>query len=705
MRARDLCSLDFGVIANATSFPATSMQSCSFCARVNPVDIMRKSHGFTNYIFSSRLGRILYDTPCRVCGDNSSGKHYGIYACDGCAGFFKRSIRTERNYKCKVNEDCPIDKTHRNHCRACRLKRCLDAGMNRDAVQNERGPRTSTLRRQSLAMHQRSPGLENMNMHTIHMQDYIEHHQREVERAMRSHPRRLVADDPHQIHQQQHEQYHAYPQHQHHPSMSNPYPPHIRMPGDILDLSMQPPISAPAPLRAPLQMLPPPIVPEIHHHALQPFVAGPPPRPVVPMHLLAHNPHHLMLQQILPNPALLPAYHLAHQHFLRAQYQQHQQRELQSHPPIPAYRASPPPPEAHRNQRTHNPHNIDNLINSSSNNHRHNNNNNNPLNVNNNLHRPIANRTAAADAIAQPAYPIQPPTPTSPPNQAAMEQRTVNDLNEPLAKVMFDIVQLVRQLCIGWSMHDQQILLRDSWRELFYLNISETQLIDHYSVLRKAFDAYALTLGPDQDPSTAHEVQVNEDILRRFAALRVNSEEFQALRNMVLFQITSQDNSAAMLLSDGTARASGAAAGHNVRSPSASPPASSTSSSPNSSAASTAEMGAERNSSTSSASSGVAISFGQLALVNRARQRFESAERDLFTVCSRSLAVDDGALRVRQLTESLTLVRNVSSDTIRAFYFRSDLGTRAPMLDTLYDMLVNGPRGALVFQFVANPTD
>lgn len=44
-----------------------------------------------NFVLSSVSGRILYDIPCKVCKDFSSGKHYGIYACDGCAGFFKVS--------------------------------------------------------------------------------------------------------------------------------------------------------------------------------------------------------------------------------------------------------------------------------------------------------------------------------------------------------------------------------------------------------------------------------------------------------------------------------------------------------------------------------------------------------------------------------------------------------------------------------------
>lgn len=81
----------------------------------------------------SFAGRIL-DIPCKVCGDYSSGKHYNIFACDGCAGFFKRSIRRNRQYVCKAKDEgsCIIDKTHRNQCRACRLQKCQEAGMNKE---------------------------------------------------------------------------------------------------------------------------------------------------------------------------------------------------------------------------------------------------------------------------------------------------------------------------------------------------------------------------------------------------------------------------------------------------------------------------------------------------------------------------------------------------------------------------------------------
>ena len=43
--------------------------------------------------------------------------------------------KLEETYSCKAGQDCVITKELRNRCQFCRLQKCLQSGMNREAVQ------------------------------------------------------------------------------------------------------------------------------------------------------------------------------------------------------------------------------------------------------------------------------------------------------------------------------------------------------------------------------------------------------------------------------------------------------------------------------------------------------------------------------------------------------------------------------------------
>ncbi|XP_036007570.1 nuclear receptor subfamily 1 group D member 1 [Fundulus heteroclitus] len=108
--------------AASYSHPTAAKRSCSFTGT-----------------FTKTGGMVLL---CKVCGDIASGFHYGVHACEGCKGFFRRSIQQNIHYKmCVKNENCLIMRMNRNRCQHCRFKKCLSVGMSRDAVRFGRIPK------------------------------------------------------------------------------------------------------------------------------------------------------------------------------------------------------------------------------------------------------------------------------------------------------------------------------------------------------------------------------------------------------------------------------------------------------------------------------------------------------------------------------------------------------------------------------------
>ncbi|KAK2555552.1 Retinoic acid receptor RXR-alpha-B [Acropora cervicornis] len=77
---------------------------------------------------------------CAICGDRSSGFHYGVQSCEGCKSFFKRTVQKQLHYTCVENMSCQIDKNNRIRCQFCRFQKCLSLGMLKEAVREDRAP-------------------------------------------------------------------------------------------------------------------------------------------------------------------------------------------------------------------------------------------------------------------------------------------------------------------------------------------------------------------------------------------------------------------------------------------------------------------------------------------------------------------------------------------------------------------------------------
>ncbi|XP_028996424.1 estrogen receptor 2a isoform X1 [Betta splendens] len=110
--------------------PQNSVLTASKSAR-------RRSHESEECVASSGVKADLHF--CAVCQDYASGYHYGVWSCEGCKAFFKRSIQGHNDYICPATNQCTIDKNRRKSCQACRLRKCYEVGMNKCGMRKERG--------------------------------------------------------------------------------------------------------------------------------------------------------------------------------------------------------------------------------------------------------------------------------------------------------------------------------------------------------------------------------------------------------------------------------------------------------------------------------------------------------------------------------------------------------------------------------------
>jgi hypothetical protein len=66
-----------------------------------------------------------------VCGNKSSGFHYGAYTCEACKLFYRRAekqLRKTTFNECKA-KNCEINYKNRADCPECRYKKCIIVGM------------------------------------------------------------------------------------------------------------------------------------------------------------------------------------------------------------------------------------------------------------------------------------------------------------------------------------------------------------------------------------------------------------------------------------------------------------------------------------------------------------------------------------------------------------------------------------------------
>lgn len=98
-------------------------ESCQFAGRTAPTKQDFSSNGECEENGPEEIPK------CVVCDDKATGYHYAVFTCEGCKGFFKRTVQKQLEYTCRGDGDCEINQYSRNRCQYCRYKKCVAMGM------------------------------------------------------------------------------------------------------------------------------------------------------------------------------------------------------------------------------------------------------------------------------------------------------------------------------------------------------------------------------------------------------------------------------------------------------------------------------------------------------------------------------------------------------------------------------------------------
>ncbi|CAL1568934.1 unnamed protein product [Knipowitschia caucasica] len=142
----DLADISQSIEANSLGFDFPEYQSPeSLSALETLTPASSPSSAVSGTVPSPEEPTVPLSLECQVCSDKASGFHYGVHACEGCKGFFRRTIRLKLEYdKCELN--CKIQKKNRNKCQYCRFNKCLSVGMSHNAIRFGRMPQAEKLK-------------------------------------------------------------------------------------------------------------------------------------------------------------------------------------------------------------------------------------------------------------------------------------------------------------------------------------------------------------------------------------------------------------------------------------------------------------------------------------------------------------------------------------------------------------------------------